>query len=295
MTRSIKTLAEGFAFLECPRWHDGHLWTVDMHRDLVIAIAQDGSWEEISVPGRPGGMGWLSDGSLVVVATQKRKVMRYRDGKLSTYCDLSDIGVTEHELNDMVVDRSDRCYVGEFGVDVHAWMAENVPKVETQGMAVLAELPIPEAGLFMIENGKARTVASGLRFPNGAAISADQTRFIVAETFGLRLSEFRLADGELSDRRLIDLGFAPDGISRLDIEDGVWVSDPFGSKAHRVGADGTISETITFQLPVHACELGGDDGLTLFALVGSTADPNVSVHARDARVDTVRVDIPVSG
>ncbi|PRZ34775.1 sugar lactone lactonase YvrE [Antricoccus suffuscus] len=294
MTQPMKTLVGGFAFLECPRWHDGKLWMVDMHRDLVVVVSEDGSTEEITVPGRPGGMGWFQDGSLAVAATQNRKIMRYHDGELSTYCDMSDIGDSEHEINDLVMDANDRCYVGEFGVDVHAWMAENVPKVEEHGIAILAEAPLDEADVFLVENGQATVAASGLRFPNGAAISVDQTRYVVAETFGLRLSEYKLIDGVLSDRRIIDLGFGPDGISRMDEQGGIWLSDPMGSKVHRVDATGAITDTVECDLPAYACEIGGSDGHTLFVCLASSADPNLTVNTRDARIDTVQIGIPAA-
>ncbi len=292
MTGPIETFVGGFAFLECPRWHDGKLWMVDMHRDLVVAVSEDGSTEEFTVPGRPGGMGWFKDGSLAVVAMHNRKVMKYSNGELSTYCDMTDIGATQHELNDLVMDAHDRCYVGEFGVDVYAWMAENMPKAQEHGVKILGEIPIKEADVFVIENGRASVAASGLRFPNGAAVSVDQTRYVVAETFGLRLSEYKLADGVLTDRRIIDLGFAPDGISRMDEEGGIWISDPLGSKVHRIDAAGAITEIVECDLPAYACEIGGPDGRTLFICLGSSFDPNLTVKTRDARIATVRVDVP---
>ena len=295
MSSSVaRTLADGFAFLECPRWHEGRLWVPDMHRDLVVAIDDEGDVEQIAeVPGRPGGLGWLPDGSFLVVATLDRKIMRYDRGQLSTYCDLSTIGVTDHELNDMTVDATGRCFVGEFGVDIHAWMEQNVARAQAEGMDSLAMAPMPEASVFVITTDGVPTVgATGFRFPNGSAVDTGATRFVVAETFGLRLSEFDIVDGALSGRRVHDLGFAPDGISQMDSEGAVWVSNPLGRSAHRVSPDGTVTDEVGFDLPVYACELGGPDGRSLYACLASTADPYQTVQLRDSRIDVARVAVP---
>jgi sugar lactone lactonase YvrE len=298
MSTTIATVARGFAFLECPRWHGGRLWVSDMHRGLVLALAQDGDVERsIAVPGRPGGLGWLPDGSLLIVSTLDRRILRHDGDELTTYADLSDVGVTEHELNDMIVDATGRCYVGEFGVDVHAWMHEHMPRVPGEGVKVLGEVAIPEAAVFAVApDGTVSAAAGGLRFPNGAAVDVQRGRYVVAESFGLRLSAFdRAADGSLSGRRVFDLGFVPDGISRLDREGATWVSDPLGGAVHRVDVDGQITDSITFELSPYACELGGADGRTLFACLASTADPEQTVDLLDSRVDAVEVDIPAAG
>ncbi len=42
-------LADGFVFLEGPRWHDGRLFVSDMHDDRVLAVGLDGSVERILI------------------------------------------------------------------------------------------------------------------------------------------------------------------------------------------------------------------------------------------------------
>ena len=39
MSHTIETIADGFAFLEGPRWRDGKLWFSDMHDEKVYAMA----------------------------------------------------------------------------------------------------------------------------------------------------------------------------------------------------------------------------------------------------------------
>jgi sugar lactone lactonase YvrE len=58
------------AFAEGPRWHEGRLWFSDMHDYRVAAIDLAGTVETIvEVPGQPSGLGWLPDGTLLVVTT----------------------------------------------------------------------------------------------------------------------------------------------------------------------------------------------------------------------------------
>jgi sugar lactone lactonase YvrE len=291
----IKTIAAGFAFLECPRWHDDRIWVSDMHRGLILTLGGEGEIEQtIAIPPRPGGFGWLADGSLLAVSTLDRRIVRYRDGELTTHADLSAIGVTDSDLNDMVVDAAGRCYVGESAVNVYAWMEEHMPRVEREGVGALGRAPLPEAEVFAVHpDGTVRVAAGGLRFPNGATVDPVRGRYIVAETFGLRLSVFEWGDdGELGARETIDLGFPPDGISNVDRDGAVWVADPLGGATHRVGLDGQVTDTIAFEMSPYACELGGPDGSTLFACLAPTVDPEQTVKLLESRVDAVTVAVP---
>ena len=80
--RRLETLVGGGAFFECPRWHDGRLWVSDYWRYQVLAIAPDGTTEIVAeVPGSPSGLGWLPDGTLLVVSMLDRKLLRVQDGR----------------------------------------------------------------------------------------------------------------------------------------------------------------------------------------------------------------------
>lgn len=55
---SLRVFAEGYSFLEVPRWHDGRLWVADMFSGHVIAFASGGSVDvAVEVPGVPVGLG----------------------------------------------------------------------------------------------------------------------------------------------------------------------------------------------------------------------------------------------
>ena len=68
MTRELTTLLEGGTFFEGPRWRDGYWWVSDFYRHGVFAVSPDGGEQKVmDVPGQPSGLGWMPDGSMLVV------------------------------------------------------------------------------------------------------------------------------------------------------------------------------------------------------------------------------------
>lgn len=269
-----KTLASGFYFLEGPRWHDGWLWTSDLVGRKVYRISLDGKVECIvDVPGRPSGLGFLPDGTPLVVSMRDRQLFRINDGQLALHADLSNL--VKDELNDMVVDNQGRAYVGSFGFEVP------VSAHSREGSLVLVE-----------SAGTARVVATGLAFPNGCVITRDQRRLVLAETFGRRLTAFDIADdGGLRNRRVYaDLGdVCPDGIC-LDAGDGIWVAAAERPEFVRVLEGGTVTHRVnTPSRQAVACQLGGPDGRTLFCLTADEAFEGVEGCEASARVEIVQV------
>lgn len=179
----FRKLIGGLAFTECPRWHNGRLYFSDQHSYRVFAVSMDGSSEVIAhVPQRPSGLGWLPDGSLLIVSMLDRRIMRLdREGRLVLYVDLADLATGD--TNDMVVDREGRAWVGNFGFDLHGGA------------------PASSASLICVEpDGSAHIAAEGLGFPNGAVLTPDGHTLIVAETLMNRLSAFEVNDGKLGAR-----------------------------------------------------------------------------------------------
>src|SRR5256885_2311912 len=69
MVMSARVVADGFHFLEGPRWRDGRLLGSDMHGDRVVAVTPDGRVD----PGAddlafPNGMAITPDGGTPIVA-----------------------------------------------------------------------------------------------------------------------------------------------------------------------------------------------------------------------------------
>jgi sugar lactone lactonase YvrE len=279
MPRTLTPLAEGFAFLESPRWRDGKLWVSDMHDDRVLTVDLAGRRETVvEVPGRPSGLGWLPDGRLLVVSMTERRLLRLDACGLGVAADLS--GIATFHCNDMVVDAHGRAYVGNFGYDFESG--------EAPRLAVLA---------LVLPDGTVRVAADDLAFPNGAVFTPDGRTVIVGESFGMRLTAFDVApDGMLGRRRVWAAleGAVPDGIC-LDAEGAVWVASPLGKEVLRVREGGQVVERIPTASQAIACMLGGADRRTLFVLTAQSFNRDECRHQRNARIEVVGVDVPGAG
>ena len=169
--RSFATLADGGGFFEGPRWHEARWWVSDFYRHTVFAIDPDGAHEEIlTVDAQPSGLGWMPDGSLLVVSMKDRRVLRrWPDGSVTTHADIDDH--CGGHANDIVVDAGGHAYVGNFGFDIMAGA--------TPCGATLVHVPLTAPS-------KRQAVTDDLAFPNGA-VSARRVDVIVGEATGWRL------------------------------------------------------------------------------------------------------------
>ncbi len=71
-----RLLLDNLVFPEGPRWCQGRLWFSDMHAHEVVAVDLEGNRETIAeVPNQPSGLGWLPDGTLLVVSMTDRKLL----------------------------------------------------------------------------------------------------------------------------------------------------------------------------------------------------------------------------
>src|SRR4051795_6722431 len=118
--RELRTLVAGGGYFEGPRWHEGRWWVSDFYRHGVFAITPEGVSEQIlEVEGQPSGLGWMPDGSLLVVSMKDHRLLRRSpDGTVVEHADLS--AHAGGHSNDLVVDAEGRAYVGNFGFDLMA-------------------------------------------------------------------------------------------------------------------------------------------------------------------------------
>lgn len=271
----------GLVFLEGPRWHQGKLWVSDMWGyDVYTIDAASGATERVvRVPERPSGLAFAADGTPVIVSMANRSLVKLVGGALVPYADLS--GVATGDCNDMVMDAKGRCYVGNFGYDL-----------------LSGEEAKPATLALVDTDGSVRPVGEGLNFPNGAVIANGGRTLIVAETFGCCLTAFDIAaDGSLSNRRTwAALGeHTPDGIC-LDTDGAVWVASFVTSVFLRVREGGDVTHAV--EVPgkrAVACQLGGEDGRTLFCLTydGTIEDLH---HAKPgAAIEVARVEHRAAG
>ena len=272
-------LLDNLVFPESPRWHDGRLWLCDWGAGEVIAVDTHGAREVMArVNSVPFCIDWLPDGRLLVVsAREKRLLRREPDGSLLAHADLA--ALSEKPWNDIVVDRRGNAYVNNIGFDYP--QGEFAP-----GIVAL-----------VTTQGAVRQVADGIAFPNGMALTPDNSTLIVAESYGCKLTAFDIgADGGLSNRRTwaaVD-GDAPDGIC-LDSGNAVWYADVPNQQCVRVREGGEILQTIRADRGCFACALGGADGRTLFITANEWQGPASMGGNRMGQVLAMRVDVPGAG
>jgi sugar lactone lactonase YvrE len=247
----LKVLLEGVAFGESPRWHDGRLWFADWGAQEIVAVDETGKSEvelRVSFPTFPMCLDWLPDGGdLLVISSSEGLILRREaDGSLVTYADLNGV---DKGWNEIVVDGRGNAYVNGGGFDLMSGQEFR-----------------PGIIALVTPGGQARQVADGIAFPNGMAVTPDNSTLIIAESYGKRLSAFDIeADGSLSGRRVwADLGDGvPDGIC-IDAEGAVWYADVPNKRCVRVREGGQVLETMPADRGCFSCALGGEDGQTLF-------------------------------
>ena len=245
-------LMTGLVFGEQPRWHENRLWFSDWGPQEVIAVDLEGK-SEVILRGSsfPLCVDWLPDGRLLVVSAGDGLLLRREpDGSLVTHADLGAIS-DPAAGNELVVDGRGNAYVNGGGFDLMA-----------------GEEFAPGIVALVTPDGSARQVADGLAFPNGMAVTPDNSTLVVAESYAKGLTAFDIAaDGGLSNRRVwADLGDGvPDGIC-IDAEGAVWYADVPNKRCVRVREGGEVLQTVDLDRGCFACALGGSEGRTLFVM-----------------------------
>jgi sugar lactone lactonase YvrE len=200
MIESVTEEITGLGFPEALRWRDGSLWWSDMFRGRVMkytpgvspqGVAETVWGKENGCPDMPGGLGWLPDGTLLVVDCLGRQVLAVSgSGDVSVYVSLTDYA--EHPLNDMCVDDQGVAWVGGYGFNPDTDQPVGSP-------------------LYRVSPDRSVTVTDPVFiFPNGMEQSGDH--LVVAETFANRVSTVSLAGDVLSSVAWPD-GSGPDGLS----------------------------------------------------------------------------------
>ena len=269
--------ATGLTWPESPRWRGGFLWISDVHGFRLVRIPETGEVEEIArIPGRPSGMDIDADGSILLATALDGKALRIDgNGEVAEEADLSPL--TLAYLNDIVTN-----------ADGWTWMGDT-------GFVFGRDEPVPTGRLIAYhpENGN-RVVADGIFFPNGMAISPDGATLYLAETFGKRISSFRIGNaGSLTGRGLhAELPGSPDGIC-IDEEGCLWVALLFEGLFVRLAPDGTIIDRISFpNRNAIACMLGGEEGRTLYLCVAEVDRTDPDNLVRRGEIYTVPAPSP---
>ena len=270
------TLLKDLALVESPRWHDNRLVFSDWAAGEVLSVDLKGARDLVTrIDAMPFCLDRLPDGRLLIVAGQQL-LARESDGTLATYAELG--AVSTKPWNDIVTDGRGNTYVNNIGFDFPA--GEFAP-----GLIAL-----------ITPDGRVRQVADGLAFPNGMAVTPDNSTLIIAESYGGVLTAYHIApDGDLTNHRVwADLhGAAPDGIC-IDAEGAVWFAEVPGRRCVRVREGGEVLRTISSELGCFACMLGGPEGTTLFVTAAAWPEA-MTPGSRTGQILSAEVSVPHAG
>jgi sugar lactone lactonase YvrE len=235
----LSLMIDGLGIPESTRWRDGKVWLCNWGAGEVLAVAAGGRSKliaQLAPQTLPFSIDWLPDGRMLAVDGPRRLLLRLEaDGAFAPVADLGSLG--EGAANELVVDESGRAYVnGGAG-------------------AIVRVTP----------DGRADTVAGGLKFPNGMALIDRERTLIVADSYAQALIAYEVhGDGSLSEGRVwADLEDAPDGIC-ADADGALWIATVPGRRCIRVREGGEVLDTVAVDRGCFACMLGGEDGRTLF-------------------------------
>ncbi|TMR21489.1 SMP-30/gluconolactonase/LRE family protein [Nonomuraea turkmeniaca] len=275
----IRTLLTGRGLVESPRWHGDRLYFSDWSVGEVVAVDLAGRSEVVArVKSLPLCIAWLPDDRLVIVSSADGRLLRRQpDGTLVTHADLGRPG-----WNDVVADGRGNVYVNGVGFDPMA-----------------GETFRPGSVSLVTADGSVRQVAEDIAFPNGMAVTPDNSTLIVADSYRHQLVAFDIgADGGLSGRRIwAELGEGvPDGIC-VDAQNAVWYADVPNQRCVRVAEGGTVLQVVELDRGGFACALGGPGKTTLFVVAAEWQGMTESemVTPGTGQVLATQVDVPGAG
>ena len=267
--QGLQNVATGLQRPECVLAHSSGRLFVSDHRGGVTSIWPDGRQQLSGQTALlPNGIALQKDGSFLVANLGiDGGVWRIApDGQASPWMAEVDGRVIDR-VNFVTNDSSGRvwaCISATDGGDAY-------PLRSATGSIILRDA----AGT--------RVVADGLHYTNECRVSVDGRFMYVNETFGRRLSRFRIADsGELKDRHIMatfDDGDFPDGLA-LDAEGGAWVVCVGSNRVYRIAPDGEKQTIIDDAVSATAIELEA-------SFVAGTLDRTQLSAARGHRLSNV--------
>jgi len=252
---------DGFSFPEGLRWRDQTMWFSDMHTGDVYSLDPDSGVldKRLVVEDQPSGMGWLPDDSMLLSLMLRRHVLRvFPDGSTAVHADLSSL--TDHPINELVVDAAGHGYLGTFGYNIYAGD------------------PLVQASVYLVDlDGSVSVAADAFDFPNGSVILPGTNTLVIAHSFRPELTGFEIeSNGSLINRRewaRLPEGSTADGLA-VDSVGRVWVSSILTNEFLRVSEGGEVTARVHTpgRLAVD-CVVDGRDDNVLYISTSNSIQP----------------------
>lgn len=212
----------------------GDLYTADW-RGGVAHLRSDGTQVLYSsrLPGnrplRPNGIAFRADGSFLLADLGEDiggVFALHRSGEVRPLLQQVD-GVDLPPTNFVHVDATGRTWI--------TVSTRHRPRADAY------RADVADGFIVLLDGRGARIVADGLGYTNEALVDPSGHWLYVNETFGRRMTRFRLgADGSLSGRETVTTfgsGTFPDGLT-FDAEGGIWITSVVSNRVIRVDRDG---------------------------------------------------------
>lgn len=256
-----------FRFTEGIRWHDNKLWFCDLWDKTIYCFNESGKkHQQIHLQDEPVGLGWLSDGRMLITSLYERSLLIYEQKAFHLLKDLS--CSTPGYCHDLTVSNNDIAYISRSGF---------YPSPDAK---------IVHSEIYMLyPDNRLSIAAENIGYPNGMDITPDGKTLFVSETFADTISTFDIDEqGQLFNQRTLiqfdTLGFQvsftedgipqnrermyPDGLCYDKKRALVWVASPGQKVILGIDKNGTISETIHTRAIPFDCVIGGQDLNTIY-------------------------------
>lgn len=252
---AVELVADGFVFVEGPRWFEGRLVFSDIPASTIYEVDAAGAVSVFLQPsGGSNGLAVDSMGRLLLAEHEGRRVSRLAGGTRATVVE-SYMGQSLNSPNDLCVRSDGTLYFTdpEWGI---------VGDLSVRELDVNGVYRVDASGAIHLEHSVAWTGHGSTPRPNGVVLSADETRLYVGNDLDAELWVFDVAsDGALSGpvdtwtTRATPDGMAMDlaGNIYVGTADGVQVFDPSGAEWGLIPI--ANASNVAF---------GGDDARTLF-------------------------------
>ena len=196
-------------------------------------------------PLRPNGIALRADGTFLLADlgdTSGGVFVLSRNGEVRPFLEAVE-GVALPPSNFVAIDRHERVWI--------TVSTRRAPRIRG------ARADVADGFIVLVDKRGARIAADALAYTNEALVSPDGAWLYVNETFGRRLTRFRIgADSELGAREVVTTfgtGTFPDGLA-FDSDGAVWITSIVSNRVIRVTPDGRQQLIMEDCAPAHLAE-----------------------------------------